>query len=375
MNRSARFLPSALFGLAFAAGSARAAVDSIAVDAKSPASPATLDGRTAADPWDEINSVEITFRYNLDSAVTGYVSISSGVAPNPSHTGVETVFPISKDGKGTGTKRFSVLCEGKIADYEIRRLRVALMTTGPVGSVTLATKFVDVDYTFQCPAKPRVRAESPAAAPPKGPAPASPTVASPAVKSAVPSPTVARPAARPAVSSPAVESPAVAAPAAAPAAAQAVKPASDKRPNIAPAALLLNIWGSDPAKIHKVDSNATVKLTAAESITPNQGDGPCAFNVEYYERETNGVATGPFRNRITSDDDVRATNGPDALSASELRAVRTQPLLDTGAHGLKLVLDAEGNVSETNEGDNSLSIRYVLAGRCGPAATPAAGAN
>jgi len=165
MNRPERFSLPALLGLALAAGSARAAVDSIAVDAKSPESPATLNGRTAADPWDETNSVEVVFHYNLDSTVTGYVGISTGVPPNPSHMGVETVFSISKDGKGKGTKRFSVLCEGTTADYEIKRVRVALMTTGPVGSVTLASKFVDVDYTFQCPAKPPERTDSPAPAP------------------------------------------------------------------------------------------------------------------------------------------------------------------------------------------------------------------
>ncbi len=378
MNRSERFFLSALLGLALAARSAGTAVDSIAVDAKSPASPAALNGRSVADPWDETNSVEVVFHYDLDSTVTGFVSVSTGVPPNPSHTGVETVFSISKDGKGKGTKRFSILCEGKTADYEIKRVRVALMTTGPVGPVTLASKFLDVDYTFQCPAKPLPRADSLPAVPTGGQAPASPPVAGPAAAKAVAAaPAAVPPAAKPAAVPPAAIAPPAAKPAAVPPAVApaAAKPAADKRPNIAPAALLLNIWGSDPAKLHKVDSNATVKLTAAESITPNGGDGPCAFNVEYYEKETNGVATLPFKNRITSDDDVRATTGPDALGASEARAVRTQPLLDTGAHGLKLVLDADGNVSETNEGDNSLSIRYVLAGRCGPAATPAPAAN
>ena len=39
------------------------------------------------------------------------------------------------------------------------------------------------------------------------------------------------------------------------------------------------------------------------------------------------------------------------------------------AHGLKVVLDAENIVSETNEGDNSNSIRYILDGKCtGPTA-------
>ncbi|HEX5854084.1 MAG TPA: hypothetical protein VFZ57_00575 [Thermoanaerobaculia bacterium] len=173
MNRPERFLTSALLGLALAAGSARAAVDSIAVDARSPESPATLNGRAAADPWDETNSVEVAFHYTLDSTVTGHVGVSTGVSPNPSHTGVETVFSIPKDGKGKGAKRFSVLCDGKTADYEIKRVRVALMTTGPVGSVTLASKFVDVDYTFHCPATPPARTDSPTPAPTAAPAPGS----------------------------------------------------------------------------------------------------------------------------------------------------------------------------------------------------------
>jgi subtilase family serine protease len=42
----------------------------------------------------------------------------------------------------------------------------------------------------------------------------------------------------------------------------------------------------------------------------------------------------------------------------------TQPYLDAGGHGFKVVLDADGNVSETNEGDNAQSVRYFLEGRC-----------
>ncbi|MFI5198366.1 MAG: hypothetical protein ACHQJD_07090, partial [Thermoanaerobaculia bacterium] len=94
--------------------------------------------------------VEVVFHYYLDSETTGYIAIFTGVPPNPSHTGLETAFEIAEDGAGKGVKRFSILCDGKSAVVAIKRIKVALMTKGPVGPVTLATKFLDVDYTFQC---------------------------------------------------------------------------------------------------------------------------------------------------------------------------------------------------------------------------------
>ncbi|MEA2601673.1 MAG: hypothetical protein QOF89_2665 [Acidobacteriota bacterium] len=136
------------------------------------------------------------------------------------------------------------------------------------------------------------------------------------------------------------------------------------KPNITSARPGLYIWGSDPTHKHWVSWGSGVKLTAAESIFPKKGNGQCAFNVEYYEKETNGVATGPFKNRIFSDANVRAINGPDTLNAGQAKSVVTQPYLDPGSHTLTLRLDADGNVTESNEGDNSFSIRYRLEGRC-----------
>lgn len=145
---------------------------------------------------------------------------------------------------------------------------------------------------------------------------------------------------------------------------------AEKKPNVTADAEKgkhgLKIWGANPALAHFVPWNGSVKLTAAESINPHPtpANGRCAFNVEYYERETNGAATPPFKNKIYSDGDERAINGPFPLAASEHKSITTQPYLDPGAHGLKLVLDADGNVAETNEGDNAFSIRYVLEGKC-----------
>ncbi|HEY3351222.1 MAG TPA: hypothetical protein VGM13_15715 [Thermoanaerobaculia bacterium] len=154
---------------------------------------------------------------------------------------------------------------------------------------------------------------------------------------------------------------------------------NDRKPNVAFARPGIYVWGSDPAKKHWVDWNGSVKLTAAESINPHPtpSNGRCAFNVEYYEKETNGVATPPFKNRLYSDGDERAINGPFALTASEHKSIVTQPYLDSGAHGFKVVLDADGNVNETSETDNSGSIRYHLEGRCDskPSTAPAAAAT
>jgi CARDB len=302
MNRSKRFLFSALLGLVLGAASARAAVDSISVDAMIPPSPAGLLGKTAAAPWDGTNSVEVVVHWDLVSASTGYVGVyTAGIAGNPAHTGVETILAVAHKGQGKGTKRFSIVCDGTSPGCEILNVKVALMTSGPGGASTLAFQLVPVKYGFKCNTNPTG-------------------------------------------GNPGTHGP-------------------NTKPNITSARPGLYIWGTGPKQWH--NWNTVVHLKAADSITPNQGNGRCAFNVEYYMKETNGVATGPFKNKIYSDADVRAVNGPDSLAASETKSVTTQPYLDNGPHGLKLVLDADGSVAESNEGDNTFSLRYILEGKCG----------
>jgi len=48
--------------------------------------------------------------------------------------------------------------------------------------------------------------------------------------------------------------------------------------------------------------------------------------------------------------------------------VTARPYLDLGTHHLYIHLDAENNVDETDEHDNTFSIQYTLTGQCG--ATP-----
>jgi hypothetical protein len=288
------------------------AADSVTIVGMNPASPATLAGVPPATPMGPGNSIEITFTYNLETQATGRIGFYTA-GEAANPPHTGVEIPFMVTKKGRG--------EGKT--------RISVQCPQGFEGCTIKTIRFDlffdgpplvklfeghqaVDYTFKC---------RPAGVPPTG-------------------------------------------------------GPNDKKPNITSARPGLYIWGSDPAKKHWVDWNTGVKLTAAESIHPKDGNGNCAFNVEYYEKETNGVATPPFKNKIFSDADVRAINGPDTLTASQIKPVTTQPYLSPGAHDLKLVLDSEGNVSETLETDNSFMIRYVLEGRCGgaPSTAPAGAA-
>lgn len=100
-------------------------------------------------PLGASNSVLATFKYNLLSAAKGKIGIyTAGVAPNPSHTGVENPIWVDK-GAGQATTRFSVECGSSV---QIVRVRYALFEQAPGGPLvkTLIEKFQDVKYDFVC---------------------------------------------------------------------------------------------------------------------------------------------------------------------------------------------------------------------------------
>jgi hypothetical protein len=267
-----------------------------------PASPATLAGVPPATPMGPGNSLEITFTYDLESQATGRIGFyTAGEPGNPPHTGLEIPFMVTKKGQGEGKTRISVQCPQGFAGCTIKTIRFDLFHDQPAPAPLLKL------FEGHKPVDYTFTCRTP----------------------------------------------------------------NDKKPNVTFAPNKegfqgLTIWGSNPALSHKVPWGGSVKLTAAESINPHPtpSNGQCAFNVEYWEKETNGVATPPFKNKLYSDANERAINGPFPLAAHEVKSITTQPYLDQGGHGLKVVLDAESNVAETNEGDNSQSIRYFLEGRC-----------
>lgn len=125
------------------------------------------------------------------------------------------------------------------------------------------------------------------------------------------------------------------------------------------------IWGTNANAAQFVPWGGIVELKAGESLLPSQGNKRCAFNIKYQEKEVNNVPTGAFKNKLLSDGDVRSIQST-ALQAGETKSIHTQAYLDPNGHGLTLVLDADGNVTESKEGDNTFSIRYKLRGSCPP---------
>ncbi len=309
-----KVVPLAFFVLAFvlAAGTA-AAADWVKIIAITPPSPAALPGDLPAMPLAAGNSLEIAFTYNLETQATGRIGFyTAGEPANPPHTGVEIPIMVMKKGAGEGKTRISVACPQGFPGCTIKTIRFDLFFDGPSGLVRLFEDHKAVDYAFTCR-----------------------TIGTP----------------------------------------------PEKKPNVmfAPNAsgqMGLTFWGSNSNLKHFVPWNGTVKLSAAEAINPHPtpSNGQCGFNVEYWEKETNGVATPPFKNKLYSDGNERAINGPFPLAASEVKSIQTQPYLDSGSHGFKVVLDADGNVNETNEVDNSASIQYFLEGRCDSKTFPPAGA-
>jgi hypothetical protein len=156
MRRSGTSFVVAALALTFVAATARAAVDTLAVDSMNPPSPSTLFGHNANAPVNSTNSVEVTVHWNLVSTGSAFIGIYTlGVPGNPTNNGFETLLTINKKGAGSGSKRFSIGCDDKTNGVNIKNVQVVLMAYHSDGSSSpLVTKTVPVNYSFTCVAHP-----------------------------------------------------------------------------------------------------------------------------------------------------------------------------------------------------------------------------
>ena len=133
-----------------AAGSALAA-DELEIVSLTPASGAV--NAVVGGPIGPGNSVEVTFRYKLESAAKGQIgAYTAGVAGNPAHEGVNVPYVVTR-GSGTIKSRFSVACNPNFPPpIAISNLRYAMFELDAGGNIVrpLVEKFRQVSYTFDC---------------------------------------------------------------------------------------------------------------------------------------------------------------------------------------------------------------------------------
>ncbi|MES2299647.1 MAG: CARDB domain-containing protein [Pseudomonadota bacterium] len=109
----------------------------------------------------------------------------------------------------------------------------------------------------------------------------------------------------------------------------------------------------------------SVVLSESEAFI--RSNGKCAFNVTYDMQNNGNAATAQFKNYLLAKDATVAINSALALNAGQSKLVSTQPYLVPGTYGFSLKLDAENNLSESNETNNQVGIKVTLNGTC---ATP-----
>ena len=109
----------------------------------------------------------------------------------------------------------------------------------------------------------------------------------------------------------------------------------------------------------------SVVINEKDGIAGASGNGTCAFNVNYDMQNNGNAGTDVFKNQIIAKGKIVAINSMLTLTAGQSRQISTQPYLPIGAFELNLKLDAENNLSESNENNNIVTIKVVLDGVCG----------
>ena len=108
----------------------------------------------------------------------------------------------------------------------------------------------------------------------------------------------------------------------------------------------------------------TLSINAARA--QNSANGVCFFPVQYAVRNSGGKPTGTFQSAWKSSlgPPPREKSWPSLAPGAVMRQTETIGL-KSGQNVLTLTLDSRGQVTESNEADNTLRITIVLSGECG----------
>jgi hypothetical protein len=109
-------------------------------------------------------------------------------------------------------------------------------------------------------------------------------------------------------------------------------------------------------------------LTLVDADVMARSGGKCAFNLRYYMSNGGTANANPaFMNRLYSNSTLVGQQTNLTLNKGVSQAINTQLYLAPGSQSVRLVLDAEGKVVESNKNNNSNSVTIVVNSTCGVA--------
>lgn len=114
---------------------------------------------------------------------------------------------------------------------------------------------------------------------------------------------------------------------------------------------------------------SSITLTSADAFL--KSNGKCAFNIIYDMANVGAAPAGPaFVNRLVSGATVVSQQSGLSLNAGKQKLVTTQAYLTPGPNVLRLQLDADNNVAESNETNNVTEIKVNVNSSCGASTEP-----
>jgi hypothetical protein len=112
----------------------------------------------------------------------------------------------------------------------------------------------------------------------------------------------------------------------------------------------------------------TIALKTADTFL--QSNGKCAVNIFYDVANTgNANASTAFVNRLYSGNTLISQQSGLSVDAGKTKTINTQAYIVPGMNQLRLVIDADNAIAESNEANNVAEVKVALDSSCGATQT------
>jgi hypothetical protein len=152
---------------------------------------------------------------------------------------------------------------------------------------------------------------------------------------------------------------------------QAAKPVTPPPPPPPKADLVpqkgIMLGGRSPGAGRSVAWGGTIMLNPSDALL--MSNGKCAFNVRYVMANIGKAASTSFLNRLYSGTQLVSQQTGLSLKMGEVRQVNTQMYLSPGLQTVRLMLDGDNTVAESDETNNSAQVSINVVSKCVPTQT------